>query len=85
MFPTQSNCGFVPGRQNPYVYSNNMLCSYAQGYFGAYPNALMGWDTSARGFEASPWAWQWSERIMPQQVRAVFQLPPTRCTERASL
>ena len=80
MFTAQSNCGFVPGCQSSYVYGNNMLCSYTQGYLGVYPNALGGWDAPARGFEASPWAWQWSERIATQQVCAVFQPPPTQCT-----
>lgn len=80
MFPTQSNCGFAPGRQNPYVYGSPMLCSYAQGYLGVYSNALGGWDASARGSEASPWAWQWNERIVTQQVCAVSQFPPTHCT-----
>ena len=62
-----------------------MLCSYTRGYLGVPPDALGGWDAPARGFEASPWAWQWSERMMTQQVCAAFQTPPTQCTERASL
>ena len=77
MFSTQFNRGFIPNYQSPYVYGTGMLCSYTQGYLGVHPNALVGWDAPAPGFEVGPWAWQWSERILPQQVCAVSQSPIT--------
>ncbi|KAF9647712.1 hypothetical protein BDM02DRAFT_3129548 [Thelephora ganbajun] len=67
MFSTQSPYGFTSCYQKTYTFHENMLCSYAQGYLGVYPDMLRGWYTPASSHEVSPWAWQWSEGMRTQE------------------
>jgi hypothetical protein len=68
MFPIQSTFGFAFGHPKSYISDEDMLCFYAQDYFGVYPNMLGGWYAPAPNSGVSPWAWQWSERTRIQEV-----------------
>ena len=83
MFSVQSTLGFASGYQNSYIFDEAMLCFYAQDHLGVYPNVLGGLYAPAPDSEVSPWAWQWGEGTV-DEVRDLFQSPPTHHTERVS-
>ena len=68
MFPAQYARGFAPAYPEPYVANQNLLCSYAQDYFGVNTSMLGALYAPASNSEVSPWVWQWNEWIRYQEV-----------------